>query len=310
MIDIILPAYNGQKFLSEQIESIIQQDFCDWRILARDDDSSDETLRTLRFYSDRLKDKFVIIEDQPGNIGIIGNVDYLLLFATAPYIMFCDQDDLWHPTKISLTLQAMKAAESVNPNGLPILVHSDLLVTDHQFNVINRSFWRYQNLNPHLDSLNRLLLQNTVTGCTVMINRALLNLALPIPAQVIMHDWWLGLVASTFGKIILIDQPTLLYRQHSNNDTGAKQWSTRYVIKKAFTFLDRSTLLESIDRSQRQAEAFLDQFTNLLSAHQRIMIEQFVDLHKLGFLEKRLFLYKHQLLKQGLIRNIGLFSRI
>jgi hypothetical protein len=189
-------------------------------------------------------------------------------------------------------------------------VHSDLKVVDEQLNILAESFWHYQNLNPKLDSLNRLLVQNTVTGCTVMINRKLLTLAKEIPQQAIMHDWWLGLIAATFGKIIIVNLPTVLYRQHSNNDTGAKQWTLGYIFKKALTFLNRTNLLKTIALTQKQAASFKERFVTQLSAQQIQMIDDFVNLNHKNIFEKRRVLYRYRLLKQGIVRNVALFLRV
>jgi len=307
MIDIIIATYNGAQFLPSQLDSIIAQEYTDWRILLRDDGSSDATIEVLKDYSERLQDKLVILNNKQGNIGIIENFSYLLASTTAPYIMLCDQDDIWNPDKIGLTLQTMKAVELISPDNIPILVHTDLHVVDKQLNMLDKSFWHYQNINPYLDSYNKLLIQNTVTGCTVMINKALLNLTLPIPPQVIMHDWWLALIASTFGKITIVNQPTVLYRQHSNNDTGAKEWSLAFIARKTLTLLNRTESLKSIRLTQQQAEAFYKRFSKQLTNRQKNTIAGYINLEQKNWFFKVEFLFRHRLLKQGVIRNIALF---
>jgi len=308
MIDIVIATYNGSKYLPSQLDSIIAQDCGDWRILLRDDGSSDATIEILKNYSNRLQDKLVVLNDKQGNIGIIGNFAYLLASTTAPYVMLCDQDDIWNPDKISLTLQAMKEAESISSDELPILVHTDLKVVDDQLNMLNKSFWHYQNINPYLDSYNRLIVQNTVTGCTVMINQALLRLALPIPSQVIMHDWWLALVASFFGKVVVLEEQTMLYRQHGNNDTGAKEWSLAYIVKQALTLCNQ--IEHSIKLTQQQAEVFYNRFFSQLTNTQKNVIFGYIGLEKEKRLCRGLFLFRNRLLKQGVIKNIALFLRV
>src|SRR5690606_39057310 len=136
-------------------------------------------------------------------------------------VMFSDADDCWFPDKISLTLDLMRVVEKDEGGArTPTLVHTDLAVVDRDLRPIADSLWQYQGVNPDLTSLNRLLIQNCVTGCTVMVNRPLRELASPIPPGVVMHDWWMALVASSFGRIARIARPTLLYRQHGRNDTG------------------------------------------------------------------------------------------
>lgn len=304
-IDILLATYNGEKYLTQQLDSIVSQRFTQWRIIARDDCSSDNTRQLLNEYQQKFPAQFQILDDELGNVGILQNFSLLMQHSTAPYIMFCDQDDIWLPEKIELSLNAIKDAECDN-SEIPLLVHSDLKVVDEQLNILAESFWHYQNLNPKLDSLNRLLVQNTVTGCTVMINRKLLTLAKEIPQQAIMHDWWLGLIAATFGKIIIVNLPTVLYRQHSNNDTGAKQWTLGYIFKKALTFFSS----DAIALTQKQAASFKEKFVTQLSAQQIQMIDDFVNLNHKNIFEKRRVLYRYRLLKQGIVRNVALFLRV
>ena len=305
IVDILLATYNGEENLKQQLDSITTQSFSEWRVIARDDHSSDGSNALLDEYKLNFPDKFHIIHDELGNVGILQNFSLLMQHSTALYMMFCDQDDVWLPDKILLTLNAMKLAENNNGIETPLLVHTDLQVVDAQLNIKAHSFWQYQNLNPRLDAFNRLLMQNTVTGCTVMINRKLLDMALPIPQQAIMHDWWLGLVAAAFGKIVIVEQTTVLYRQHGLNDTGAKHWSFYYVITKALTIFTNTIALV-----EYQAEAFGKRFGSLLPEEQKLIIDDFVKLHDRGYLSKRVFLYQHKLLKQGIIRNMGLLFRI
>lgn len=168
------------------------------------------------------------------------------------YIMFCDQDDVWKPQKIEITLAAMKKAEQEN-GGLPILVHGDLSVVDSSLNVISDSFFEFQRLYQENVSLPKLLVQNYVTGCTVMINRALKEKCSPIPKECIMHDWWLGLVAAACGKIVCISEPLLLYRQHEGNQVGAKASYGLALIKRKLATL--SQVRENYNATYRQAAA-------------------------------------------------------
>ena len=145
--------------------------------------------------------------------------------------MFCDQDDVWFPDKIAVTLGKMQELEGRHGGERPLLVHTDMKVADGNLRVVADSLWRYQKSDPvRGEALNRLLVQNCATGCSMMINRALCDLALPIPAEAMMHDWWLVLVAAAFGTIGHCAEPTLLYRQHGANDVGAKKWSLADLV--------------------------------------------------------------------------------
>jgi glycosyltransferase involved in cell wall biosynthesis len=229
-ISIIIATYNGGRYLAEQIKSIVEQSYKDWHLLIRDDGSSDNTLSVINEYTRQYPDKIKLLTDNDGNIGASQNFLRLLSYADTEYVMFCDQDDKWLPDKIKITLDKIKVTEEKHGISNPLLIHTDLKVADENLNVISDSFWKYQQLNPEKGkTLNRLLMQNVITGCTVMINRALREKIKSFPQQTLMYDWWIALVASAFGNIDYISQATMLYRQHRENIVGAKAWNFDYV---------------------------------------------------------------------------------
>jgi glycosyltransferase involved in cell wall biosynthesis len=222
-IDILLAAYNGQAYLKEQIDSVLAQSNQDWRLIIRDDGSSDNTVSILEKYKAEHPDKIKLISDSDGNLGASLNFGRLLEQTDAEYIMFSDQDDIWLPNKIELTLNAMKATEQIYPDK-PVLVHTDLKVADSDLNIIADSMWTYQKLFPEAgNDLNRAMAQNVVTGCTVMINKKARAISIPVPDEAIMYDWWLALNVCRHGKIVYVSIPSVLYRQHSKNRVGAQK---------------------------------------------------------------------------------------
>ncbi len=222
-IDILLAAYNGEKFLAQQIDSILAQTHQDWQLLIRDDQSADNTVKIIKEYTSKYSDKIKLIEDNKGNLGLVRNFETLLKSSQAEYIMFCDQDDIWLPNKIELTLNTMKSAENQNPDT-PILVHTDLKIVDEELRPIADSFWKSCKISPQTDGLlNKIVYRNIVTGCTVMINKKLKENSIPFPPQVRLHDWWLAVNAAKNGKLISIQEQTILYRQHSKNVVGGKK---------------------------------------------------------------------------------------
>jgi glycosyltransferase involved in cell wall biosynthesis len=228
-IDILLATYNGQKYLREQIDSILSQSNQDWQLVIRDDKSLDDTLSIIKDYLARYPDKIKLIEDNGCHLGAKLNFQCLLEHSTAEYIMFCDQDDVWLPQKIDITLNAMKVAEK-NFHNKPIMIHSDLVVVDANLKKVASSLWTYQKVVPSKnDDLNRIILQNVATGCTIMINSKAKDVSLPIPEEAVMHDWWIALKVAQYGKILHIPKQLVLYRQHTGNLVGAKK-----TIKKNF----------------------------------------------------------------------------
>jgi hypothetical protein len=187
--------------------------------------------------------------------------------------------------------------------NIPLLVHTDLEVVDAKLNTINNSFMNFQKINPGINKFHNLLMQNTITGCTVMINRQLAQKCLFVPDDAIMHDWWIGLVASQFGKIGYIDEATIKYRQHTSNTIGAKGFDTTFVLKSISKKV-------SLGGNIFQAKVFLEQFIDELDDETIKMLQEFSTLEQKSWWQKRKILLKYKLLKQGFIRNAGLFLKI
>jgi glycosyltransferase involved in cell wall biosynthesis len=218
-----MATYNGEPFLEQQLDSILAQSNQDWQLLIRDDGSNDNTVRIVEDYAARLPGKIRLVTDNEGHLGASLNFGKLLEYADTEYIMFSDQDDVWLPNKIELTLNAMKAAEQIYPDK-PILIHTDLQVRNSELNTIANSLWNYQKLFPEAgDNLHRIMAQNVATGCTVMINKRARAVSIPVPPEAVMYDWWLALNVCRHGKIVYVSIPSVLYRQHSRNQLGAQK---------------------------------------------------------------------------------------
>ena len=145
------------------------------------------------------------------------------LDAGAEYVFCADQDDVWAPHKLQTMLRALQAAEG--PQRSAALVHHDLEVVDAALVTRASSFWAYMGLSPAEEANpQRLLSRNEVTGCALACNRALLELALPIPDRAIMHDWWLALCAAYCGALRALPERLVSYRQHGANAIGAKSY--------------------------------------------------------------------------------------
>lgn len=307
---ILLATYNGEKYLKKQLESLHNQTYKNFEIIARDDGSSDNTVEILKAYN-------INILDTKENLGAKGSFSLLLDYAVknrdAQYFMFCDQDDVWNDDKIEKTLAKMKKMEKEFGN-IPILVHTDLEVVDKNLKTIADSMWEYEHILPQCNSFNRLLIQNTITGCTMMINRKLALKSLDIPNEAIMHDWWIGLIASSFGKIGYLNHITIKYRQHGKNTIGAKGHKInilRHILGLLLSTIKRNN--EYITHMQiniSQAKAFLKIFKQELDENIKKLLIDFSLIEQKSLLDKRKVLIKYKLLKQGLIRNIGLFIKI
>lgn len=231
-LDILLTTYNGDRYLEEQLQSLFSQQFKEWQLLVRDDGSSDNTIAIIEKISENNPGKINYISDELGNVGPAQSFSILLGISEAPYVAFCDQDDIWLEDKLATQFAVMLDAEKTLTSDCPILIHSDLRVVDSNLNLLSDSLWNYQKLNPErMKLMQRMLIHNYVTGCASIINRKLIDISMPIPINVVMHDWWIALIAIARGTIISIPETTVLYRQHDENDTGAVNWSLKYFIK-------------------------------------------------------------------------------
>lgn len=309
-IDILLAIYNGSEYIIQQLESIFDQTYQDFHLTIRDNCSQDDTVLLIENFSKSHPGRITLIKGTE-NLGAKGNFAVLAAQAKAPYIMFSDGDDFWLPNKICDTFALMKQNERDYGISTPILIHTDLTVVDKNLNVIDKSFWNYSRLNPNDDSLHRLLVQNIITGCTTLINQPLLKLALPIPKEAVMHDWWIGLVASAFGRIDVLKKPTLLYRQHGKNDTGAKNWksSKSYLtaLKQVSSQNGRDGLRQNVSRWIAQADMFFKRYHQHLNQPQSRMVFDCASLPKYNPLKRRYLLIKHGLYKNTLAKTVGLF---
>lgn len=229
-IAILLTAYNGEKFLPHQLDSIINQSCGDWQLLVRDDCSTDSTVDIIESYA--RKDERIRLVESGTKRGALDGFMWLLEQADADYYMFCDHDDEWLPEKIELTLQEMKRVESEYPN-LPVVIGTDLSIVDESLSVINHSY-RRERTHYSIKQLNDRywhLFYDDVQGCTMMLNKRARQVSLPYHSKAVMHDWWIMVsVLWNGGKVGYVDTPTLLYRQHSGNHTGVR--SVRTILGK------------------------------------------------------------------------------
>ncbi|HVJ80437.1 MAG TPA: glycosyltransferase family 2 protein [Planctomycetia bacterium] len=224
---IALATFHGARFLPAQLESLAAQSCGDFTILARDDGSFDDTRRALDAAA-RRDPRIEILEDDADRLGASGNYGRLLQAAFergAERFFLCDQDDVWRPDKVARQLEALDAAEALHGRETPLLVHTDLEVVDRDLAVIHPSFLKYQGLRHEAtDPLRTLCVQNFATGCTMLANRALVQRALPIPEEAVMHDWWLAIAAAATGKLLFLPEATVRYRQHGGNRLGAQSY--------------------------------------------------------------------------------------
>lgn len=306
-IAICLATYNGEKYLREQLDSIVAQSNIEWNLFLRDDNSTDKTKNICKEYEEKFKNKIFFIQDNfkcgSAEKNFLTIMNYIKKnFANKyKYFMFSDQDDYWHRDKIELTLKKIQELEK-NYSDCPLLVHTDLNVVDKNRNIISDSFFDYRNLDPKVTEINRLLIQNNVTGCTMMWNSDLMSMV-NSDVQVAMHDWWLTLIASCFGEIGFVKESTIDYRQHDNNVVGATKVNTiQFIINRLFI---KNNIKETLNLAIDQAGLFLILYKVKLNAEKYHLIDCFSNLNSFNKLQRIKFVLKNKYLKQGLIQQIG-----
>jgi glycosyltransferase involved in cell wall biosynthesis len=310
-VDVLLSTYNGTRFLSEQIHSVLHQTYPHFRLLIRDDGSSDDTPRLIAEFVNRYPGKVIPIDQRGPHLGACLSFNRLLEATNANYTMLCDQDDFWFTDKIAVSLQKIQECERRFSIETPILIHTDLIVTDATLRPLHGSLWSYQGLNPiQGHKLNRLLTQNVVTGCASLMNRALLRKALPIPPQAIIHDWWLALVASALGHLELVSRPTAFYRQHESNYVGASRYGFHQGLRRLRHLLQGTPENTGFLGTVEQASGFLERFSQQLPKERRQSVESFIQISTLGSAHKAIALLRHGYRKHGLLRNLGMFAEI
>ena len=231
-IAILMSTYNGEKFIAEQIDSLMDQTYMDWTLYVRDDSSIDGTVNMLKKYQNTFTN-IVFLEDKQ-NLGACGSFMKLLKSVDADYYMFCDQDDVWLPNKVQRTLYEMQRVECESDYA-PVAVCTDLAIVDYDLKVIEPSMWRFSGLYPqYLKEWKYLQVCNIFTGCTMMINQAAKRLCMKDSSKAKMHDSWIGLnVAANGGCIVPIEEQLILYRQHSANVLGCPpEPSLSYYLNK------------------------------------------------------------------------------
>ena len=222
---VIMAVRNGELYLEEALESIINQSICPDQVIIGDDNSTDASMDIIFRYCLRFDFISLVERSSQETLGVVSNFSRLAEVAVrqgADIILFADQDDVWSEKKLEVTLQAFSCFDvSELP---PVLFHSDLRVVDRNLEVISESYFSYTRLpDPRTAPHYRLYAQNNVTGCAAACTPNLLKVALPFPSEAVMHDWWLALVCESIGTFKFTDRALVDYRQHSTNVLGARE---------------------------------------------------------------------------------------
>lgn len=262
-INVIMSSYNGDAFISKQLSSILNQKVNNYNLMVyvRDDGSTDQTKEILNEYSSQKVN--VIFEE---NIGVVASFLNLLSHVDRPacYLAFSDQDDYWLPNKLDRAVSVLNEYQDI-----PALYCSCLNIVDRELSHIF-----YSEIPQKEITFSNALVENVATGCTIVINKAALQLVrdfMPDPKKIVMHDWWLYLVISAFGKIVFDHEPTILYRQHGNNVEGMKSGLAK--LKAKFRNITRPPKYVKVST---QVAEFKRCYYQMLSNEQKKLVDDFL----------------------------------
>lgn len=301
-IVILMATYNGGAYLEKQIRSIINQNYTNWELIIRDDNSTDNTVEIIkRFKKADNRIKYIITGSV--NQGSCANFSELFSWAkinrNINYLMFCDQDDVWLPHKIEVSLNILKRTEQMN-NNCPSLVYGSLQIMDELGYELKDEI----NYNNYTPLFNNIIIVNPMFGCTMMLNKELLDVTAHIPNNIENHDYWIALIAVFFGKCAIIPEKIILYRQHSNNvssqGAGFKKRFDRYFNnKRQVKELKAKILMLSL---------FYKEYNSKLTPNQRNVLSAFLRSFKYDSPIHLMFIIiKHKIFKITLLQTLAFF---
>ena len=254
-IDILMATYNGEKYLEEQIDSIINQTYRNWNLLIRDDGSEDETLKIIENY-EKKDNRIKSIKDNKGNLGIVKNFEELLKSSNSELIMFSDQDDIWIENKLE------KYIEITNSLGKKqFLIHSDAILCDINKNILKKTFISKRALKTGLENI---FFNYFVQGATVLITKELKEFILPFPDEVYLHDRYIHLMTELFFERIFINESLLYYRQDANNQVGAANTLKELLNKRYFD-----------ERDYKLIKKLYNKYNGILKEEKRNLIRKY-----------------------------------
>ena len=251
-IQILLATYNGEKFLSKQLDSIINQEYRLWDVLIHDDGSIDNTISILNEYQNNYPKKIILLNDKKLFSNASKNFFHLIKNRSkeADLYCLCDQDDIWHKKKLELIIKEYNLVEEKKS----VLIHSDLSLVDSSGNLLENSHNKLIKYQKNLITKKTSLYYNPVPGCAMTINSALAN-KISYSKYMVMHDWWILLYAIYENATILyIEFPLVKYRQHSENVLGYKKINIFLLIIRLFFKIPK--YFKNVKKAHTQSKQF------------------------------------------------------
>jgi glycosyltransferase involved in cell wall biosynthesis len=296
-ISVVIATYNGERYLEQQLQSILNQTLKPAEIIVCDDVSADGTVAILEKYKQEGKLNYIVNANQ---LGLIDNFKKAVsLAAEGNYVALSDQDDEWLPEKLAQSAALLQKTE--NPE-LPCMVYTDLMLIDQNNKVLNPSFRNELGQDKYQHNLETLVYGNFVNGCTMLMNPVLTKLFADIPNNVrLNHDGWIALSAFTFGKTASIPTAQVRYRKHDNNLSIAANTKPRNRFRSV-----SNEIIEALKGNKgflspqfETVSRFYDLYQKEITADKRQVFERFLNLKHKPYLFKKLAFAK-------IVRKFGL----
>lgn len=312
-VAVLLATFNGEKFIKEQLDSIINQSYKDFTLYISDDGSTDGTVEMIKEYQKKYPSIITVLDEHKPTGSACKNFLYLLEQVASDVYLFCDQDDVWLENHIAVFIEKYQKIYSGKKN-IPILIHSDTVIVDEKLNVLCNSGFKYMGvpLNPEKHSY---YVMNNVSGCASMINESLKQMVFYNKKELtlhqkdlLMHDHFFACIASIMGEKYVIPEPTLLYRQHTGNVCGAGKRSICQKIKQFRCSMTRSKVV--LNQYQIFASFFLSYFSSFLNDRERKALYNFSVLNDVSKMMRIILLIRENILRNGFVRNLWLFFLI
>jgi glycosyltransferase involved in cell wall biosynthesis len=306
-IHIACSARNAGRWIDALLESLVSQTHRDWELWIRDDGSTDDTWAKLEAWRAREPRIATTMRGESALGHVQAYADVLArLPLSAQIVATVDADDVWMPHRLERTLAALAEEERARPG--PVLVYTDLLVVDEELRILSPSFWANEGIDPEPRGLRSLAIQNVAVSPTLLFNAALLAELREVPPAAIHQDWWFALVAAATGRLVAVHEPTVLYRQHGANVTGARVRSA--WTRAAGAWSRRARVASDLDRVARQAEAFVTRFCSRIAPDERRALEGLASIvHLRGWRRRAAIARWRWFPPHGVLRNVGVCLR-
>lgn len=220
-----MAVFNGERYLEQQLYSILAQLEKEDEILIVDDCSRDQSVELIR----RIADPRVILLQNSSNSGPIASFETAIASARGKYIFLCDQDDIWRSDKVAATREIFESTDA-------ILIVSDARIVDQKGDVLLESFFSTRNSGP---GFWKNIYKNRFIGCCMAFKAEARDVFMPFPGGIFMHDQWIGLCASLAGEVRFFDEKLIDYRRHDKNVTSLKKGEFKSQLEKRLIFLSR-----------------------------------------------------------------------